>query len=64
MFKAMVLVCALYTPGECVRFDDTRGPYPTYDECKVRSQEMAAGVATMFPVPATYAFKCKELTGT
>ena len=64
MFKAMIMVCALSSPEECVRFEDTLGPYPTYGECKVRSQEMATGVATMFPVPATYAFKCKELTGT
>lgn len=64
MFMAMVMVCALSTPGECVRFDDTRGPYPQRQQCVVRSQEMAVGIAKMFPVPATYSFKCKELTGT
>ena len=60
MFEAMLLVCALATPDKCVRFDDTRGPYETYDECKARSYEMAEGVAEMFPVPATYSFKCIE----
>ena len=64
MFEAMLMVCALSTPGECVRFDDTQGPYETFDQCKVRAQEMAAGVAQLFPVPATYSFKCKELTFT
>ena len=47
MFDALLLVCALATPEKCVRFDDTRGPYETYDECKVRSYEMAEGVAQM-----------------
>lgn len=61
MFKAMLLVCALATPDKCVQFDDTRGPYETSDQCKVRIQEMARGVAQLFPVPATYSFKCKEL---
>ena len=64
MFEALLMVCALSMPGECVRFDDTRGPYETFDQCKVRSQEMAVGVARLFPTPATYSFKCKELTFT
>ena len=60
MFEAMLLVCALATPDKCVQFDDTRGPYETYNECKARSYEMARGVAQMFPVPASYGFKCIE----
>lgn len=64
MFAAILLVCALSTPGECVRFDDTRGPYATIPECEVRIREMAAGVAQMFPAPATYRYKCKELAST
>ena len=62
MFKAMVLVCALSTPTECVKFEDTRGPYETYPQCKARSHEMANNIAQLFPVPASYSFKCKELT--
>jgi hypothetical protein len=64
MFAAILLVCALSTPTECVRFDDTRGPYATLPECEARIHEMAAEVARMFPVPATYRYKCKELTQT
>ena len=60
MFEAMLLVCALATPDRCVRFDDTRGPYQTYEQCKARSYEMARGVVELFPVPATYSFKCIE----
>ena len=60
MFEAMLLVCALATPDKCVRFDDVRGPYKTYEQCKERSYEMAEVVAQMFPVPATYSFKCIE----
>ena len=52
MFEAMLLVCALATPDKCVRFDDT--------ECKARSYEMAHGVVELFPVPASYSFKCVE----
>ena len=47
MFEALLLVCALATPENCVRFDDTRGPYETYEQCKTRSYEMAEGVAQM-----------------
>ena len=60
MFEALLLVCALATPDKCVQFDDTRGPYETHDECKSRAYEMADGVARMFPVPATYTFKCRQ----
>ena len=54
MFEAILLVCALYAPESCFRFDDTRGPYETYQECKARSYEMAHGVVELFPVPASY----------
>ena len=60
MFEAMLLVCALTTPDKCVRFDDTRGPYQTIEACEIRSYEMAEGVSQIFPVPATYSFKCIE----
>ena len=60
MFEALLLVCALSVPDKCVRFDDTRGPYQTYDECKARAYEMADGVVELFPVPASYSFKCIE----
>lgn len=64
MFKAMVLVCALSSPNECVRFEDTRGPYPYEAQCQERSREMATQIVQLFPVPATYSYKCKELTST
>ena len=64
MFKAMLMVCALSTPGECVRFDDNRGPYPDEARCQERSREMATQIVQLFPVPATYAFKCEEVTST
>ena len=60
MFEAVLLVCALHAPENCFRFDDTRGPYETYQECKVRAYEMAHGVVELFPVPASYSFKCIE----
>ena len=60
MMEAILLVFVLATPDKCVRFDDVRGPYETYEQCKERSYEMAEGVAQMFPVPATYSFKCIE----
>lgn len=40
MFAAIVIVCSLVT-GDCMRFDDGRGPYPTLEECKARTYEMA-----------------------
>jgi len=60
MFEAVLLVCALHAPEDCFRFDDTRGPHETLEACKTRSYEMAEGVSQIFPVPATYSFKCIE----
>ena len=38
MFTAFVVACMIN--GECVRFNDARGPYATLAECEARIHEM------------------------
>lgn len=39
MFKALVVILIMGTPGPVV-LEDTRGPYETLKDCKVRVKEM------------------------
>ena len=47
MFKTLVLACSLSVPTDCWEFNDTRGPYATYDQCKARAYEMGNDIMTM-----------------
>ena len=43
MFSALVLICAVYS-GEvspvCAEFKDEWGPYKTFDNCSIRTNQM------------------------
>lgn len=62
MFEAVVVFCALGVtdPSECVTAEDTRGPYETHEECRVRIDEMVQGISYMIPAPLNFYFKCSE----
>ena len=65
MFKALVLACAIADVSQCAEYIDTRGPYPTYEQCQTRAYEMANAIQEvegdyMKPVK----FKCQKLRGT
>ena len=47
MFKTLVLACSLSVPSDCWEFNDTRGPYKTYDQCKERAYEMGNDIMNM-----------------
>ncbi len=41
MFEAILLICLVAAPEECVELDDTRGPYTNKVDCMKRVDEMA-----------------------
>lgn len=44
MFQALVLVCMIYQPDDCLMLEDQRGPYKTYEQCEARAYEMSRAV--------------------
>ena len=40
MFVAIVMLCSLEIPDDCMQFTDTRGPYVGHDNCYIRVEEM------------------------
>lgn len=59
MFEAMMLVCMLQKPTNCVEFGDRRGPYPTHQECSVRLEEMVRDVTPTLPFVPLIQVKCE-----
>ena len=47
MFKTLVLACSLSVPTDCWEFNDTRGPYKTYEQCQQRAYEMGNNIMEM-----------------
>tara|TARA_S200002703_G_scaffold122456_1_gene108392 strand:- start:372 stop:692 length:321 start_codon:yes stop_codon:yes gene_type:complete len=41
MFEAILLICLVAAPEECVELNDTRGPHASKAECMERVDEMA-----------------------
>lgn len=62
MFEALLLVCLSVSPDTCRELSDTKGPYPTFEQCKVRVDEMAefAVSANLFQLEIKW--QCNELT--
>jgi hypothetical protein len=58
MFTAIVLACVIGMPDNCVKAEDTRGPYKTQEECVLRSYEMITAMQMMLPAPHTFKYKC------
>jgi hypothetical protein len=60
MLKAMVIVCNIMAPNNCIEFTDNRGLHNTEQECKVRVDEIVNDVMPMLPpVPHKFYFKCE-----
>jgi len=58
MFTAIVLACIMTAPDTCVEAVDTRGPYPTEEQCVMRAYQMMTELQVLFPVPHKYEYKC------
>ena len=58
MFTAMVLFCSMYSPTDCLRAVDDKGPYFTKEECEVRIEEMIIDTRLIFPYLAPVGVHC------
>ena len=64
MFKTLVLACSLSVPTDCWEFNDMRGPYESYDQCKSRAYEMGNDIMKMPNMDLKpINFKCIQLKG-
>ena len=65
MFVAIVMLCSLEIPDDCMKFTDTRGPYVGHDNCFIRVEEMIEDLKATgdisFPVKILY--KCEASEG-
>jgi hypothetical protein len=65
MFVAIVMMCSLEIPDDCMQFTDRRGPYVGHDNCFIRVEEMIEDLKATgdisFPVQILY--KCEASKG-
>ena len=65
MFVAIVMMCSLEIPDDCMQFTDRRGPHVGHDNCFIRVEEMIEDLKatgdTSFPVKILY--KCEASEG-
>ncbi len=65
MFEAFVLICTLGLPevyGNCEELKDTRGPYGTKQQCKVRVVEILQELPEYRPYSYAKGYRCDQPT--
>tara|TARA_A100001011_G_scaffold338810_1_gene369867 strand:- start:15 stop:266 length:252 start_codon:yes stop_codon:yes gene_type:complete len=62
MFEALLLVCLSVSPDTCRELSDTKGPYSTFEQCKVRVDEMAEFTVSANLFQLEIKWQCNELT--
>lgn len=60
MLTAMIMLCALNSPNDCMEFKDTRGPYHTHEQCTARVEEMINTIVPLMPGPVKIFYQCKK----
>jgi hypothetical protein len=63
MFEAWILVCVMSQAGECFAVQDTRGPYPSHEQCYERTIEMGVDVLTNIPGHKPINWRCVKIEG-
>ena len=46
--------------GQCIIFEDSRGPYQNRVQCQARAEEMVIDMSPILVGAHTYSFKCEE----
>lgn len=59
MLEAWILVCLSVLPDMCVEIRDTRGPYPSEQQCRARTIEMEKLVISQQLFPVDVSWRCK-----
>ena len=61
MFQAIVLVCAIFDPTNCIQLEDQRGPYKILKNCENRCFEISQNVHTYMPGFKPVKWRCAKL---
>ena len=61
MFKALVTMCVIGMPNNCINLEDQYGPYETEFECKQRALSISRQVHEYYPIWKPTKWKCKVL---
>jgi len=62
LYEAAILVCLSVLPDTCHELTDTRGPYPTKQECKARVDEMAEFAIKVHLFELDIKWKCASVS--
>jgi hypothetical protein len=62
LYEAAILVCLSVSPDTCHELTDTRGPYPTKQECKARVDEMGTFVRETNLFEVDIKWKCASVS--
>ena len=63
LYEAALLVCLSVSPDTCHELTDTRGPYPSKQECMARVEEMGEFVRTTNLFEVNIKWKCASVSG-
>lgn len=64
MFKTLVIACVIADISQCATYEDTRGPYTSYEACQTRAYAIANQIREIEgPHIQPVRFKCKKLKG-
>ena len=58
MYTAMLLLCSMYQPNECMKAIDNKGPYLTEKACEQRIVTMIEDTRLLFPYLITAGVRC------
>ena len=65
MFVAIVMMCSLEIPDDCMQFTDRRGPHVGHDNCFIRVEEMIEDLKATGNIssPVQILYKCEASEG-
>ena len=63
MYTAMLLLCSMYQPDECIQAVDNKGPYLTEKACEQRVEDMITDTQLLFPYLIQMGYRCEYNSG-
>ena len=63
MYTAMLLLCSMYQPEECMKAVDNKGPYLTEKACEQRIVTMIEATRLLFPYLIQKGYRCEYNDG-
>jgi hypothetical protein len=61
MLQAIIIVCLIGNPTQCIMLEDQRGPYNSDRECKARVMEMSEAVHRHMRGYKPISYQCRSL---